>query len=120
MRNDLDPLATLYARFDAITKELAQRRIAVSRRLVAAVPRADPRESRLTVLKADVTRSLERVCPMMPAEELDRLATRVAISEIAYEERAMARSSVHMLHHADEPMAVPSGNGRGHSGNGKT
>jgi len=29
MRDDLDPLSTLYARFDAITKELAQRRAAV-------------------------------------------------------------------------------------------
>jgi len=136
VRNDLDPLSTLYARFDAITKELAQRRAAVSRRtarnrlavcdeialtarhgispsgrLVAPEPHAESRQSRLKVLEADVTRTLQRVCPMMPAEELERLAAYVAASEMAHEEGAMASSAVHMLEHGEDAIAVPSSNG---------
>jgi hypothetical protein len=144
MRDDLDPLSTLYGRFDAITKELAERRVSVGRRTarnqrlvdrqpepirhvdttpaparpIAAAPPADLRQSRLNVLKADVSRSLQRVCPIMPAEELERLATRIAVSEMAHEERAMAASSVHTRHRADD--VAPTANGRERSGNATT
>ena len=112
MRDDLDPLSTLYARFDAITKELAQRRAAVSRRTARnRLAVSDDRRSRLKVLEADVSRTLQRVCPMMPAEELERLAAYVAASEMAHEEGAMASSSVHMLEHGEDAFAVPSSNG---------
>jgi hypothetical protein len=112
MRDDLDPLSTLYARFDAITKELAQRRAAVSRRTARnRLAVSDERRSRLKVLEADVTRTLQRVCPMMPAEELERLAAYVAASEMAHEEGAMESSAVHMLEHGEDAIAVPSSNG---------
>jgi hypothetical protein len=112
MRDDLDPLSTLYARFDAITKELAQRRVAVSRRTARTrLPVSHERPSRLNVLEADVARSLQRVCPMMPAQELERLAAYVAATEMAHEEGAMASSAVHMLEHGEDAIAVPSSNG---------
>ena len=83
MPDDLDPLSTLYARFDSITKDLARRRVSATRRtahnrlagsreiapglgqepapasdrLVAAAPRAESRQSRVNVLEADVIRT---------------------------------------------------------------
>ena len=147
MPDDLDPLSTLYARFDSITKDLARRRVSATRRtahnrlagsreiasglgqepapasdrLVAAAPRAESRQSRVTVLEADVIRSLRRVCPMMPGEELERLAAYVAASELAHEEGAMSSSTVHMLERGEDAMAVPSPNGKGpQSGHGAT
>src|SRR5688572_17501154 len=111
MGDDLEPLTTLYARFDAITRELAQRdrsttwrgapsRLAGNRQLVArprqdtrppgnglhGVRDADSRQSRFTSLKAVVMRSLERACPIMPSDELERLVTRATVTEMEYEE----------------------------------
>jgi hypothetical protein len=120
MGDDGKRLTTLYARFDAITKELAGRdhsaarrgaldRVAANRLLAApsrqdarlpsngrhAVPHDDPRHARYIALWTSVMTSLRRVCPIMPENELEQLVTRVAIAEMKYEERAMASSVGH-------------------------
>jgi hypothetical protein len=144
MGDDLEPLTTLYARFDAITRELAQRdrsttwRGALSQRAgnrqlagttrrdtpprgngLHAMQDADSYHSRFTTLKAVVMHSLQRVCPIMPLEELERLVTRATVTEMEYEERAMASSAVHMLEGGEDSLPTPvSTPSEHHSGNG--
>ena len=146
MADDGERLTTLYARFDAITKELAGRDHSAARqgalgrlaanRLLASSSRRDARPSandrhlppddalrrvRYNALRAIVRSSLQRVCPIMPDDELEQLVTRVAITEMEYEERAMASSVVHTRDSTKHPRAISeaivpsdrSGNGTG-------
>ena len=70
-----------------------------------AVPRDDSQLARYAALSASVMDSLLRVCPMMPAGELEQLVTRVAITEMKYEERAMASSVVHTWDSTEQARA---------------
>ena len=144
MADDGERLTTLYARFDAITKELAGRDHSAARqgalgrlpanRVLAASSRPDgrpfanerhvapsdtSRHARYNALRAIVMSSLQRVCPIMPDDEREQLVTRVAITEMKYEERAMASSVVHTRDSTKHPRAISEATAPGdRSGNG--